>query len=293
MVNGTNTSPALGEYFFQVTDTFFGVVKRNKIWELNPAASAMLGYDEGELKGTPVLDIIADQDRKTFFNMTSTNMRTEYIPIHLQPKTGAPLNTVVRLMPLLIKQEKYLLMEARNNAQVAQLEQRCASLEERLLHMSPIDLETLLPSMVIFNDRIERAILRSLREARGVLEDIQTVLIVVVADIVGLNTILQKEGEAARRYVLEVLASRFKGTIRNVDTVAKANGDSFYFIFEKLRTKADICIITDRLKNCLQPPIIYKKKTMAIDIHLGVAIYPENGTNPASLIKWAKASSKL
>lgn len=292
MASSSNTSPALGEYFFQVTDTFFAVVRRNKLWELNPSAYTMLGYGEDELKNTPVLDIIAEEDRKHFFNLTTTNVRTDFIPIRFQPKIGAPINMSVRLMPLLIKQEKYILIEARNNAENALLEQRCASLEERLLHMSPIDLETLLPSMVIFNDRIERAILRSLREAYGVLDDIHTVMIVVVADIIGLSTIYQKEGEAARRYTLEVLASRFKGTVRNVDTVAKAPGDSFFFIFEKLRTKADICIITDRLKNCVQTPIIYHKKQMPVSLSLGVAIYPENGTTPAELIKWAKSNSK-
>ena len=87
---------------------------------------------------------------------------------------------------------------------------------------------------------------------------------------------------------MDILTSRFKSSIRSVDTLAKAPEDTFYFLFENIRDKANINIITNRLQNCVNVPVLYKNQSIKFAMSMGASVYPDNGTSAVALIKWAK-----
>ncbi len=284
--------PHLGDYFLGITDTFFAVVKNDVIVEINPAALKILGLEQKEAIDKPILELISQSDQEQFQQALASNKRVDYMNIHLKNKLGSLVDMAARIVPIFMNNEKVSLIEAQDQTNIINLEKKCKSLEERLLNISPIDVQTNLPSLVLFNDRVDQAILRALREARGVLADVKAYLMVVIINVLGLKEIESTFGNEAKRFAIETLVSRFKSSIRSVDTVAKGPEDSFYFLFENVRDKQNIYIITSRLRNCAQLPILFKEQRLKVDIEISFSSYPDNGTSPMALIKWAKLNNK-
>lgn len=287
-------SETLAGYFLQITDTFFCTFKDDgTIQFVNEAASRLLNSPADELVGRNVLDLFSEDSRESVKEKIVTiTGRSDYFPVQIVLPDKSVVDIKVRLIPLFLGDDKVFMMEANDQSQNLSLERKIKSLESRIFQLSPIDLETHLPSPVLFADRTDQAILRALREARGNLEQIQSFLSVMVLNILNFEQIEQKFGMEGRRYVTDILVSRFKSTIRSVDTLAKPKEDFFYFLFESIRDKANIQIIIDRLKNCAKVPIAYKGENIVLDINLGVAIYPDNGTSAVTLMKWARLNTK-
>ncbi len=294
MLENNINAPHLGDYFLEITDTFFCVIKDEKISYLNETAIRFLNGDKETLTNQHILNIITEPDKELFEEkLRTTSKRSDYFPLKLRTSTETVIHINARLIPIFIGDDKIFMLEGYDQTPILALEKKNKSLEERLAHMSPIDLETHLPTPVLFNDRVDQAILRALREARGVLTNITSFLTVVVVNVLDLKNVEERNGPEAKRYVLDILVSRFKSTIRSVDTIAKPAEDSFYFLFENIKDKNNIQIIIDRLKNCANIPILYKTQSISLKITIGVSIYPDNGTSPVTLLKWAKLNPML
>ena len=287
-------SEILAGYFLQITDTFFCTFKDDgTIQFVNEAATRLLNSSVEQLVGQDVLNLFSEDSKTVIQEKIKTiTGRSDYFPVQLILPDKSVLEIKIRLVPLFLGDDKVFMMEANDQSQNLSLERKIKSLESRIFQLSPIDLETHLPSPVLFADRTDQAILRALREARGDLEQIQSFLSVMVLNILNLGQIEEKFGLEGRRYVTDILVSRFKSTIRSVDTLAKPKEDFFYFLFESIRDKANIQIITNRLKNCAKVPVAYKGENIVLDINLGVAIYPDNGTSAVTLMKWARLNTK-
>ncbi|MBE6449656.1 MAG: diguanylate cyclase [Alphaproteobacteria bacterium] len=282
-------SKILGGYFLQITDTAIITIENQKITYLNEAAVKLFGRPANVLFGADIASLISEENRNPFVEkLNNTHERTDYFQIKVLDEKNNIIELRARLVPLILNDRRIVMMEAYNEEVVITLKKKNQALEDKIMHLSPLDLETHLPSLILLNDRIEQAILRALREARGNLDNIQSYLTVVVGNIDGLNEIYQQCGSEGRRYALDVLISRFKSSIRSVDTLAKTPDDSFYFLFENIRDKQNIQIITNRLQNCVNVPILYKNQSLNLKMSLGVSIYPDNGTSAVSLIKWAR-----
>lgn len=294
MTESKDLSPLLGGYFLQITDTCIATIEDDKITYINEAACKTFEYEKSDLLDNDVAMLFAPQEKDALLEkIKSIQERTDYFQVQMQTKSGATLDMKTRFVPLILNDKRIVMMECYNEAVISTLKKKNAMLEEKIAHLSPLDLETHLPSLILLSDRIEQAILRALREARGDLSKIESYLTVIIANVTGLNDVLQKYGPEGRRYVMDVLVSRFKSSIRSVDTLAKDAGDSFYFLFENIRDKQNVRIITDRLQNCVNLPILYKEESIKLAMTLSVALYPDNGSSAITLIKWAKLNPLL
>lgn len=280
----------------EVTDTFFVVLKDDEIVYANPAFCKALDTFESSCIGQNISDFLLDTDLCLLKSQKLNLGKTDYFNLHFKNNSGKIIDVKVRLIPTTLGGEKMTIIEAYDLSSTAELIKRNKFLEEKLIHLSPVDLETNLPSSVLFVDRVDQAMLRALRTARGDLSQIEDLLLIVIFKITNIKEIEEKYGLEARRHILDVLISRFKATIRSVDTLskplqesmAKNREDSFYFIFENVKEKDNVQIITDRIQNVALVPITYDKNEIVLNFEIGIASYPENGTTPTALIKWAK-----
>lgn len=282
-------SPLLGGYFLQITDTAIMTFEDGKITYANEAAAKLLAREEKDLLTTEIDSLFPAQDKDSFLQkLQDTHERTDYFELTMLDVNETPVKMKARFVPLILNDKRIVMMEAYNEAPILALKEKNQMLENKIAHLSPLDLETHLPSLILLNDRIEQAILRAMREARGDLNNIQSYLTVIIGSVNGLDEIAEQFGNEARRYAMDVLISRFKSSIRSVDTLAKAPDTSFYFLFENIRDKQNIKIITERLKNCVNVPILYKNQSLSLSMTLGVSVYPDNGTSAVALTKWAR-----
>jgi diguanylate cyclase (GGDEF)-like protein/PAS domain S-box-containing protein len=96
--------------------------------------------------------------------------------------------------------------------------------EERLAHAALHDALTGLPNRALLLDRLETALVRSLREQREIA--------VFYCDLDGFKRVNDTAGHAAGDAVLTEAASRLVGVLRDGDTVARVGGDEFVLVVE-------------------------------------------------------------
>ncbi|HWE86625.1 MAG TPA: GGDEF domain-containing protein [Terracidiphilus sp.] len=76
---------------------------------------------------------------------------------------------------------------------------------------------------------------------------------------------------------LNQVALRMKRQIRPGDLLARLGGDEFAVIVTRVRKRADVEEVAERLKFCFQPPVTVDGHSLSGSVSLGVALYPEDG----------------
>ncbi len=90
------------------------------------------------------------------------------------------------------------------------------------------------------------------------------------------------------RYLQEV-AARMKNQLRAVDMLARLGGDEFAVILPKVRNRAEVEEVAQRLARSLDEPFAADGYVINGSASVGIALYPEDGTNGDSLLTAADA----
>lgn len=88
--------------------------------------------------------------------------------------------------------------------------------------------------------------------------------------------------------MLQQVARRFTGILRQADQLTRIDGDEFVMMIDDLIDSADVEIVAQKLIDELKNPIEFtysEEETRQVSI--GVAFFPEHGTNLDELVKVA------
>ena len=107
---------------------------------------------------------------------------------------------------------------------------------------------TALPNRALFLDRLRVALDRSRRTG--------TPVVVLFLDVDGFKQINDTLGHGAGDRLLTVLADRFRGLLRPMDTVARFGGDEFTFLFEGLESEEEAALVAQRVAQSAGRPLI-------------------------------------
>jgi diguanylate cyclase (GGDEF)-like protein len=135
-----------------------------------------------------------------------------------------------------------------------------AALAQQALH----DPLTSLPNRALFLDRLRGALDRSRRTG--------TPVAVLFLDVDGFKEINDTLGHGAGDRLLMVLAERFRGMLRPMDTVARFGGDEFTFLFEGLDSAGEAALVAQRITRSAGLPITLAGQQRSISISIGVAL---------------------
>ncbi len=150
-------------------------------------------------------------------------------------------------------------------------------LEERLRHQAFHDDLTSLANRVLFNERLEHALVRALRGDRCV-----SVLIVDLDDFKAVNDSL---GHPVGDELLRDAAARLDESMRGADTVARLGGDEFGVILDDCPTEEEAEAAAARIIEALSEPFHLAGRALSISASVGIArALPGEGT-PAELIR--------
>ena len=163
-------------------------------------------------------------------------------------------------------------------AQVATAIER-KQLHARLQHMAQYDQLTQLPNRELLRDRLKA----SLTLAR--LDGGRMALLYV--DLDRFKEVNDTHGHAVGDMLLQAVANRLKGCVRETDTVARIGGDEFVVLLHSIRAAEDADSVAAKIRVVLAQPLRLEGHSLHIQPSIGVAHFPEHGTEEEQLFRHA------
>ncbi len=144
------------------------------------------------------------------------------------------------------------------------------------------DALTGLPNRTLVVDRLERAIAHARRGG--------TSCAVLFVDLDRFKDINDTFGHAAGDELLEAVAARLSGCVRDEDTVARLSGDEFVLLLPHLAEAESALDVARRILDALGSPMTIAGERMLVAGSVGIATYPSDGSTPEALLESADAA---
>jgi diguanylate cyclase (GGDEF)-like protein len=150
---------------------------------------------------------------------------------------------------------------------------------QRLNRLAQHDELTGLANRSLFNDRLERALAWARRRER--------IAAVMVLDLNGFKAVNDRLGHVAGDRLLTIIGMRLSSRLRETDTVARLGGDEFALVVEDLAKPEHAGLVARKLLDAVVPPIMIDSRDVTVTASLGVALYPQDGSHGATLLREA------
>ena len=154
--------------------------------------------------------------------------------------------------------------------------------EERIHFMANHDSLTGLPNRTLLKDRLSQAILYAQRYGRGVS--------VVFIDLDNFKFVNDSLGHNAGDELLKIIAGRMVDSVRAADTVVRLGGDEFVILLLDQPSADIVCETVEKLKTVIAETVQVKGHDFKVTASIGVATYPNDGTDADSLLANADAA---
>jgi diguanylate cyclase (GGDEF)-like protein/PAS domain S-box-containing protein len=154
---------------------------------------------------------------------------------------------------------------------------RATSLE--MSHLAQHDPLTNLPNRVLFNDRLTQAISLAQRQGKQ--------LAVVFIDLDHFKKINDSLGHDVGDKILQSVASRLLGCVRRSDTVSRLGGDEFVVLLSQMEHAEDAAFSARKILRAFTKPHIIDKRSLNVNVSIGLSTYPTDGRNAESLMNRA------
>jgi diguanylate cyclase (GGDEF)-like protein len=106
-------------------------------------------------------------------------------------------------------------------------------------------------------------------------------------DLDGFKQINDTYGHNIGDALLKVATKQMLLTVRESDTLARIGGDEFMVLLPSIERKEDALTVAEKIRLALCQSMLVEGHTICISSSIGIAIYPEHGTNGIDLIKLA------
>jgi len=153
-------------------------------------------------------------------------------------------------------------------------------MEDRLAHMAQHDQLTDLPNRALFNDRLQHAIIQAKRD--------KTRLALMSLDLDKFKPVNDTFGHHVGDLLLQAAAKRMQECIRESDTVGRIGGDEFVVLLSTIEEGHGAQMVAEKICNFLNQPFeLPGYQSLRISTSIGIAIYPDHGSDDVQLLKHA------
>ena len=153
---------------------------------------------------------------------------------------------------------------------------------DELARSSQRDALTDTPNRALMLDRLQNAIALARRHV--------TRLAVIFLDLDQFKEINDTLGHAVGDEVLQLVARRLESVVRASDTVSRHGGDEFLVLVGEISQASDAAVIAAKILAVLTAPSRVGDHMLRLSASLGIATYPEDGEDAATLISRADAA---
>jgi diguanylate cyclase (GGDEF)-like protein len=151
-----------------------------------------------------------------------------------------------------------------------------------LARASQRDALTDTPNRTLMLDRMESAIAMAQRHG--------TQAAIFFIDLDNFKHINDTLGHAAGDAVLQLVAKRLASAVRDSDAVSRHGGDEFLVLLMEVSSVSDIAAIAQNMLLAIGAPAAIAHQELSLSASLGIAVYPNDSEDPATLIALADAA---
>ena len=136
--------------------------------------------------------------------------------------------------------------------------------------------------ITLLTDRIQVALAQAERDRSGVA--------VLLIDLDRFKTINDSLGHDSGDQLLQQVGQRLLARVRHSDTVSRIGGDEFVVLSPDCGQPATAAALAAKLLRALAEPFDLAGTPLIIRASIGIALYPENGQRPDTLLANADAA---
>jgi diguanylate cyclase (GGDEF)-like protein len=151
--------------------------------------------------------------------------------------------------------------------------------ELELVRLAHYDQLTSLPNRTLLRERVEHALARAMRAGTGVAT--------LVLDMDRFKEINDMLGHDVGDKLLVEVAQRIRAAVRDQDTVARLGGDEFAVVLEGVSEAKEVLPVIERIIDSLADLTSVRGQEVNSSTSVGIAMYPENGSNLSELLRAA------
>jgi diguanylate cyclase (GGDEF)-like protein/PAS domain S-box-containing protein len=183
---------------------------------------------------------------------------------------GSPVDVEVAAMPLMYHERPAVQLVIRDIT-----ERKHAEAQIRALAYH--DTLTGLPNRLLFNDRLAMALAQAQRKQQRVG--------VLFVDLDRFKIINDSLGHGFGDRLLQAVAQRILGSIREGDTLARLGGDEFTVLVPGVDGAEDVAKVADKMLEVVRAPFELDGRELFITTSIGVSMFPDDGTDVEALVK--------
>lgn len=154
------------------------------------------------------------------------------------------------------------------------VKKQALALEYQALHDELTDL----PNRTLFQDRLEQAIRSAQRTGNS--------FAIILMDLDRFKEVNDTLGHNVGDLLLKEVGRRLRDTVRTYDTVARLGGDEYVIILESL-SEQYIVGVAEKILKALDIPFLLDGEVVDISASLGVARFPDHGSDAVTLTRRA------
>lgn len=136
-----------------------------------------------------------------------------------------------------------------------------------------------LPNRTVLKDRLVQAMGLAWRNEKKVA--------LLFLDLDRFKNINDSLGHSIGDRLLQSVAQRLIGCIRGTDTVSRQGGDEFVVLMSEISQAQDAAVCAGKIIEAMAPPHLVELHALHVTASIGIAIYPDDGDDPDTLMKKA------
>jgi len=241
-----------------------------EILTVNPATKQMFGYDETDLIGKKIMQIVPaatlalefGHEFGKRFEVTGVRSDSSNFPVEVQLGKAAIENHNIYACTI---------------RDISELKNQMNALAHQALH----DSLTSLPNRTLLYDRLEQGIIAAKNESNT--------FSLILIDLNHFKAINDTLGHHFGDLLLQQVGNRLAEIVKVTDTVARLGGDEFALYLPTV-TKEQTLVIANQVLNTMEQPFILDEHVLSISLSQGIVFYPDHGDNVQTLMKKADIS---
>lgn len=264
-------------------NTIEGVVvtdKEGSIQWVNPAFSIITGYSDYEAIGNNPRILRSEKHDKEFYQQMWNSLLTTgqwQGEIWNRRKNGETYPEWLTISAIKNEQGETIQYVSVFNDISERIKR-----EEHIKYQAFHDALTKLPNRYLLYDRLSMMISHAHRNEEK--------LAVMVLDLDRFKRINDTMGHPTGDTLLQEVATRLIGSLRQGDTVSRLGGDEFCIILEDIKTAENVIKVSNKIFKALSKPFLLKGHDLYVTTSIGVSVFPNDGLDADTLIKNADAA---